>query len=352
MGGRDPIDNSIIVERLFGQEPDQWGLRGDPYLWQELRQAFEKEGVPVLTAEFHNRLNELYQALIGEKIDVSENVYIERYPLAGISGGMVSSKFWRVIGFKLLLQRHRDLTMNKVCQVIDTTFNFYADARGGDPDSTSPTLRNYHKLLWSRPLPNGTIFQLTTNRNGAYLYHNSSLGEYFLGSDSITHSYKNHKRKSWLTKQIPEEVDELFDLGSTIGGYIIFPNNRISGKPTINGARGCHNLIDDRFDLTLECIRRFYLGQESPLNQTLIRYANFFQLFNSFAGYVSFFLLDDLVDSDYNIKFYLPFDNFNSRPTFSCINDYLIYKQKVMDFVRSRNQRIEGLFIKSPLTVL
>ena len=351
MGGSSPIDNSIDVGRLFGDEPNQWGLRGDPYLWQELRQAFEKEGVPALTADFNNRLNELYQRLIGEELGLSENVYIERYPPAGMSGGMVSSKFWKDIGFKLLLQRHRNLTTNKVCQVINTAFNFYSDAGGGDPDSTSPTLRNYHKLLWSRPLPNGIIFRLTTNRNGVYLYHNSSLGEFFFGSDAITHSYKNHKRKFWLTKQIPEDVDELFDMGSTIGGYIIFPNNRISGKPTINGARGCHGLIDDRFDLTLECIRRFYLGQESPLNQTLLRYRNFFQLFNSFADYVTFFLLDDLVDSNYNIKFYLPFDNFNSKPTFSCINDYLIYKQRVIDFVSSRNQRIGELFIKSPPSV-
>jgi len=83
-------------------------------------------------------------------------------------------------------------------------------------------------------LPNGNIFELCDNKNGVYLYHNSELGEFFLGSDAITHSYKNHKRKQWLTEQIPSEVDELFDTGSTIGAYIVFPNNRIDGKHTIN----------------------------------------------------------------------------------------------------------------------
>ncbi len=34
--------------------------------------------------------------------------------------------------------------------VIDTTFNVYSYAQGGDPDSTSPTLRAYHKFMWNR----------------------------------------------------------------------------------------------------------------------------------------------------------------------------------------------------------
>ena len=47
--------------------------------------------------------------------------------------------------------------------IVDTTFNVYSDARGGDPDSTSPTLRKYHKILWSKPLRNGKIFELSDN---------------------------------------------------------------------------------------------------------------------------------------------------------------------------------------------
>ena len=167
--------------------------------------------------------------------------------------------------------------------IINTHFNLYSDARGGDPDSTSPTLRRYHKKLWSKLLPNGNIFGLTDNKNGVYLYHSSELGKFFLGSDAITHSYKDHKRKQWLTEQIPSEVNELFDTGSTIGAYIIFPNNKIDGKHTINQARGVNSLIDDRFDLTLECIRLFYLGQESPLYSTLLRYKKFFNLFDNFS---------------------------------------------------------------------
>jgi len=226
--------------------------------------------------------------------------------------------------------------------IVDTSFNVYSDARGGDPDSTSPTLRAYHKILWNKSLPNGIRFELTDNKSGAYLYHHSGLGEFVLGSDAITHSYKNHKRKTWLTQRIQDEVNELFDIGSTIGAYTLFPNNRVNGNHTINQARGINSLIDDRFDLTLECIRLFYVGQESPLFDTLLRYKNFFDLFGSFEGYYRFFLFDDLVDENKKVKFYLPFDNFKTKPTFTEIIDYLTKKNKVMNLIKARKKRIKN----------
>lgn len=103
--------------------------------------------------------------------------------------------------------------------LINTTFNVYLDAKGGDPDSTSPTLRSYHKFLWSKTLPNGELFELKDKKSRTYLYHKSDFGEFSLGSDSISNSYRNHKRKAWLIGQILNDVKELFDAGSTIGAY-------------------------------------------------------------------------------------------------------------------------------------
>lgn len=224
--------------------------------------------------------------------------------------------------------------------IVDTEFNVHSDAGGGDPDITSQTLRLYHKTLWSKPLPNRQVFELTTKKSGAYLYHKSELGEFFLGSDTITHSYRHHKRKEWLTNQIQNEVNELFDTGSSIASFTIFPNNRVDKKHTINQARGVINLIDDRFDLTLECIRLFYLGERSPLYDTALRYKSFFDLFESFRGYINFFLLDDLIDENEKVKFYLPFDNFKTRPTFFNVDDYITYKNGVTKFIKARKTRI------------
>ena len=229
--------------------------------------------------------------------------------------------------------------------MIDIHFDLHADSNGKDPDVYSPTLKKYHKILWNRSLPNGKLFNLLDDKAGAYLYHASELGQFFLGSDAISHSYKHHKRKQWLTQQIPEAVNRVYSAGSTIGAYIIFPNNRIDNKQTINGARGCNGKIDDRFDLTLECIRRFYLGLPSPLYDVFLRYRDFFALFSDFRGYIDFFLLQDLVSENYTeIKFYLPFNNFLSAPNFHCIRDYLLYQERVVDFINKRNNRIDKMF--------
>jgi hypothetical protein len=54
------------------------------------------------------------------------------------------------------------------------------------------------------------------------------------------------------------------------------------------------------------------LGEWSPLDETLSRYADFFALFGDYQGYVSFFLLDDLVTADGGVEFFLFFDEFQT----------------------------------------
>ena len=117
-----------------------------------------------------------------------------------------------------------------------------------------------------------------------------------------------------ITGLFSEEENEAFRaIGYTIGGMMVFPGNRIEGKWTINQARGCLQKISDRLDLTLECIRRYYLGQRSPLGETLARYRDFFALFKSFSGYVNFFMLQDLVTDDCSaVMFFMPFDDFKT----------------------------------------
>lgn len=69
---------------------------------------------------------------------------------------------------------------------IDVNFRFTEDTPPGkDPDQHSPTLRRYHQRLWSKPLPDGTIFSLEPTAND-YLLHVSSLGTFSLTSDAIT----------------------------------------------------------------------------------------------------------------------------------------------------------------------
>ena len=224
---------------------------------------------------------------------------------------------------------------------ISTEFDFRSDSNGRDPDSASPTLRSYHQLLWSKPLPSGELFDLA-RVPGSYLTHSSQLGEFKLSSDTISNSQRGSKRRASLIAQIPSvKLDAFQALGSTIGARILFPGNRVDKKPTINVARGFNAQMVDRFDLTLECIRLHYRREPSPLAATLERYADFFGLFGSFEGYVDFFLLDDLVQHG-QVRFYLPFDGAFGPAFPNTVDEYNDYMANTMKFVEARNSRIDN----------
>ena len=228
---------------------------------------------------------------------------------------------------------------------IDVTFDVYSDTpKGKDPDSYSKTLRNYHKLLWSKPLPSGLKFDLNDNL-ARVLCHKSELGEFTLSSDSIGHTYRYTNQMAPIINKIPNfEMDQFFSVCSTIGGYIIFPAKQVDKKMTINASRGLNRKIKDRFDLTLECIRRFYSNEDSPLSNTFKRYSQFFYLFENFKGYVNFFLLQDLVNENYSsIKYWIPFYGFNGSPLPNNVEEYRLYKNNLMKFINERNHRISEL---------
>lgn len=228
---------------------------------------------------------------------------------------------------------------------IDIAFDLRSDASGRDPDTFSPTLRRYHKLLWSKPLPGGVVFGLDNLTPGAYLHHLSAQGEFFLASDSVIPTFSEGGRLWHSDDALPLDEQLVFErLTYTIGGMMIFPGNRIGRQMTINGARGCHPRIRDRFDLTVECIRRHYGGEPNPLDKSLQRYADFFRLFEDFRGYVDFFMLQDLVSADYStVRFFLPFHDFTRSPIPKDAESYRAYRQFAELFLESRNGRIRDL---------
>jgi hypothetical protein len=61
---------------------------------------------------------------------------------------------------------------------------------------------------------------------------------------------------------------------------------------------------------------------------------------NCLYEFVDFFLLKELVNNPNEIKFYLLFDGFNTKPGFNNKAEYLLFKQGVIEFVARRNGRI------------
>ncbi len=175
-------------------------------------------------------------------------------------------------------------------QEIDITFDFTSDTPrywddywtnddilgtfNNDPDSASKTLKLYHKLLYSKPLPNDEMLELSAGSGANYL----TWKDIRFGSDSIIASFRYKNNRSFMEKvaeTIPnyqEYIENYIHKSYTIGGEIIFPKR--SGG--INQTRGFNHLIKDRWDLTLECIRKFYLGENSPLYSTLLQDKRFF----------------------------------------------------------------------------
>jgi hypothetical protein len=217
---------------------------------------------------------------------------------------------------------------------------------GNDPDTRSPTLKSYHRVLWSRELPNGRKMELTECYAPDYLRWDGTR----FASDSITTCFR-YERLRPLMEQVAGSMDDyrgwmesVIRRTYTIGGTIIFPKHRNS----INQCRGSNSRIGDRWDLTLECIRRFYEGETSPLSWCLEQDRGFFDLFVDFRGYVDFFLLQDCVSGDYGeVRLWLDTEPFEGSPFPKDVDEYLGWIDRNLDFVSRRNKRIEELVANS-----
>ena len=124
----------------------------------------------------------------------------------------------------------------------------------------------------------------------------------------------------------------------TIGGVMIFPKRPMG----INPARGMNQYIKERFDLTLECIRRYYNNEDSPLYNVLLKDKEFFDLFIDFKGFVDYFFLNDLVTDDYkHIKFLIGNGEFVKNPIPKTFDEYMTWMNKQQEFLEARNKRVK-----------
>ena len=228
--------------------------------------------------------------------------------------------------------------------MVDTSFDFRTDSYGRDPDSASATLKQFHIELWSKPLPGGMSLRLE-DAGPEYLRAKHDGRLLRVTSDTISNSLAGHKRIASLMPRISKNlVQEVKDLGSTVGSRVVFPGDKVKNKPSINVSRGFHPRIKDRFDLTLECIRRHYQSEASPLENVLSRHHAFFSLFENFEGYVGFFLLDDLLAKG-GVKFFVDAENcFAVSPYPASVFEYETYLNRTLDFLAARNERIDRVF--------
>lgn len=221
-------------------------------------------------------------------------------------------------------------------KLIDIDFDYRKDSRCGDPDKDSTLLYEVLKEVFSKPLANGEKLELKVGKVGSQLVLSHGLGDN-LSCDRMCPHFGNDKTLKDLIS--PAEKDVLAYKVRTLGGHIVFPAHRKNGM-TINQSRGFKSSISDRFDLTLECIKRFYDNSTSPLFETLKRYEDFFALFVDFKGYIDFFLLEDFVNDNYEVVFSLPFDDFKGNAIPNNIEAYKHYYNTIIALMDKRTKRM------------
>ncbi len=83
-----PTLKQLMDEIMFSS----WGLRGDPYLWKEIKEIY---GTEIISLEdIEPFLYETFFDLTNKTMNCEEYIFCERHAHGGMSSGHLSSKFW------------------------------------------------------------------------------------------------------------------------------------------------------------------------------------------------------------------------------------------------------------------
>jgi hypothetical protein len=91
---------------LFTDEPTRWGLRGDPHLWRDMKQALSDVPYPATEDQATTLIVDLFNQLTGAPISSKEAFFVQKYAHGGMSSGYISPEFWRETALPLLRFRY------------------------------------------------------------------------------------------------------------------------------------------------------------------------------------------------------------------------------------------------------
>lgn len=101
------MQTNKTIAQLFEQTPHQWGLRGDPHLWNEMREMLSDAPYPATEEEFAALIERTYEQLTGKPLAEREPIFIPRHSHGGMSSGYVSPPFWAEKALPLLRAHYR-----------------------------------------------------------------------------------------------------------------------------------------------------------------------------------------------------------------------------------------------------
>lgn len=180
-----------------------------------------------------------------------------------------------------------------------------------DPDKYSKKLYETLKCLYSKKLPNGEelLFSETPKIYGSYQLVIDGIEITNIkrfSSDYIGPSIPSAKKRN-INDLI---IGNYLKVARTIGGHVFWPVPDVKTKgQTINTARGGYNGFNDRIDLTLIDLQKYYNGfPDCKLINQYIDSEDWFSKFIDFKGFIDFFYLQDFVDENYQVVLIAPVD--------------------------------------------
>lgn len=93
------------VSEIFEKRPDQWFLRGEPFLWDDLEKLYSQFNLPMSIDHFEDILNEFLTGLLKEAEYKNGIIFVERYAQGGMSSGCVSLIEWELKRRPQLIER-------------------------------------------------------------------------------------------------------------------------------------------------------------------------------------------------------------------------------------------------------
>lgn len=98
------------ISAIFEVVPTSWGLRGDPYFWEDLKHHFANCTLPYCVQDFENEVRSFFYEITGEPLTGDCQVYVAKYAHGGMSSGMICGSFWTDHGIPLLVKRLKKIT--------------------------------------------------------------------------------------------------------------------------------------------------------------------------------------------------------------------------------------------------
>ncbi len=98
---------------IFEEKPERWGLRGDPYFWDYLKDRAASMEI-ISPDELEQWIGDEYSSLSGKALTdkYMDFAVIKQFAHGGMSSGGVDNRWWLREGVPLLKSRLATLSMN------------------------------------------------------------------------------------------------------------------------------------------------------------------------------------------------------------------------------------------------